>query len=144
MNLVDDIHETVTEGHLISLDTILHDALSEHQEYSRIISPDEFVTQTSLAPREDSFRYLNVIDNTASNVIPKIDENGSSTSTQLSGIECSSSALSFGQDLENDAAPNLNPVFNIPGGITYQEVPIVLHTSSQTQPVLKGNLNYSL
>ena len=47
MNQVDDIHETMAEGHLLSLDTILHDALNEHQEYSRIISPDEFVTQTS-------------------------------------------------------------------------------------------------
>ena len=98
MNMVDEIHETVTEGHLLSLDKILHDALNEHQEYSRTFSPDELVTQTSSAPKEDNFRYLSVIDNTASNVVPNIDENGSSTSTLLAGTEHASSALSSDQD----------------------------------------------
>ena len=144
MNLVNAIHETMPEDNLITLDGGFHDILNEHEEYSRSISPNEFVTQTSSPFEEDNSRYLNIIDNTVSNIVSNLDANGRSTSNTLSGLEFASSGLSSGYDLQNDADRNPNPVFTIDGGITYQEVPTVLPTSSQIQPVLRGIFTYSL
>lgn len=144
MNLPGVINETILEDNLLSLDGIVNDVLNTQEEYSRITCPNEFVTNTSTTSKEDNYFYLNITDNTVSNDVQNIDANSSSTSRMLSGIDYVSSGLSSGPETEKNAVNNPNPIFTIPGGGTYQELPMVLNYSPQTETVHKGIYFYRL
>ena len=140
MNPSNDINGGLLENVNSPIDEILQSIFGNHEEDSRVISPNELFSDNTDNDNEDNSHYFKRTDNTIQSSNSNINSSNSNQISSPSYLEYSSPESTLHDNQQ--PVPYTNsipmPITSIPPQLTHQTVPKILPSDPKTHTVYVG------